>query len=86
MELARRSRGTPRIANRFLKRVRDFAQVQGSGVITPEIAAEALERLEVDYLGLDSASTAASSPPSSRTMPEARWGWIPLPPPWGRRA
>ena len=53
MELARRSRGTPRIANRFLKRVRDFAQVRGSGVITPEIAAEALERLEVDYLGLD---------------------------------
>ena len=53
MELARRSRGTPRIANRFLKRVRDFAQVQGSGVITPEIAAEALERLEVDYIGLD---------------------------------
>ena len=53
MELARRSRGTPRIANRFLKRVRDFAQVQGSVVITPEIAAEALERLEVDYLGLD---------------------------------
>ena len=53
MELARRSRGTPRIANRFLKRVRDFAQVQGSGTITPEIAAEALERLEVDYLGLD---------------------------------
>ena len=53
MELARRSRGTPRIANRFLKRVRDFAQVQGSGVITPAIAAEALERLEVDYLGLD---------------------------------
>lgn len=53
MELARRSRGTPRIANRFLKRVRDFAQVQGSEVITPEIAAEALKRLEVDYLGLD---------------------------------
>ena len=53
MELARRSRGTPRIANRFLKRVRDFAQVQGSGTITPGIAAEALERLEVDYLGLD---------------------------------
>ena len=51
--VTRRSRGTPRIANRFLKRVRDFAQVQGSGVITPEIAAEALERLEVDYLGLD---------------------------------
>lgn len=53
MELARRSRGTPRIANRFLKRVRDFAQVIGDGEITNEVAAEALERLEVDYLGLD---------------------------------
>lgn len=54
MELARRSRGTPRIVNRFLKRVRDFAQVIGDGVITREIAAEALSRLEVDELGLDS--------------------------------
>ena len=54
MELARRSRGTPRIVNRFLKRVRDFAQVIGDGVITKEIAAEALSRLEVDELGLDS--------------------------------
>ena len=53
MEMARRSRGTPRIANRFLKRVRDFAQVQGASLITEDIAAEALERLEVDYLGLD---------------------------------
>lgn len=53
MELARRSRGTPRIANRFLKRVRDFAQVMGEGLITEDIAAEALERQEVDYLGLD---------------------------------
>lgn len=53
MEMARRSRGTPRIANRFLKRVRDFAQVQGAALITEDIAAEALERLEVDYLGLD---------------------------------
>lgn len=53
MELAKRSRGTPRIANRFLKRVRDFAQVIGDGRITDAIAAEALERLEVDYLGLD---------------------------------
>ena len=53
MELAKRSRGTPRIANRFLKRVRDFAQVMGSGEITGEIAAQALDRLEVDYLGLD---------------------------------
>lgn len=54
MELAKRSRGTPRIANRFLKRVRDFAQVIGDGEITDSIAAQALERLEVDYLGLDS--------------------------------
>ena len=53
MELARRSRGTPRIVNRFLKRVRDFAQVIGDGVITKEIAAGALSRLEVDELGLD---------------------------------
>ncbi len=53
MALAQRSRGTPRIANRFLKRVRDFAQVIGSGEITGEITADALERLEVDYLGLD---------------------------------
>ena len=52
-ELARRSRGTPRIANRFLKRVRDFAQVMGDGEITAAIAAEALDRLEVDPMGLD---------------------------------
>ena len=52
-ELAKRSRGTPRIANRFLKRVRDFAQVIGDGRITAEIASQALDRLEVDYLGLD---------------------------------
>lgn len=53
MELARRSRGTPRVANRFLRRVRDFAQVMGNGSIDAETAAMALERLEVDYLGLD---------------------------------
>ena len=52
-ELATRSRGTPRIANRFLRRVRDFAQVLGDGMITGEIAAKALDRLEVDRLGLD---------------------------------
>ncbi|MBC8569219.1 Holliday junction branch migration DNA helicase RuvB [Zongyangia hominis] len=54
VELARRSRGTPRIANRFLKRVRDFAQVIGDGTITKELAALALDKLEVDPLGLDS--------------------------------
>lgn len=52
-EIARRSRGTPRIANRFLKRVRDFAQVEGDGIITKEIANQALSRLEVDEKGLD---------------------------------
>ena len=52
-EIARRSRGTPRIANRLLKRVRDFAQVQGSLIITDEIADSALKMLEVDKVGLD---------------------------------
>ncbi|HET7628337.1 MAG TPA: Holliday junction branch migration DNA helicase RuvB [Bacillales bacterium] len=52
-ELSSRSRGTPRVANRLLKRVRDFAQVDGDGSITAEIAARALERLQVDRLGLD---------------------------------
>jgi len=54
MEIARRSRGTPRIANRMLRRVRDFAQVMAGGVITQQVADEALTRLEVDKLGLDS--------------------------------
>ena len=52
-EIASRSRGTPRIANRMLRRVRDFAQVLGSGVITQAVADEALSRLEIDQLGLD---------------------------------
>lgn len=53
MELARRSRGTPRLANRFLKRVRDFAQIKYDGKITKEVADFALDLLEVDKLGLD---------------------------------
>ncbi len=53
LEIARRSRGTPRIANRMLKRVRDFAQVKCDGVITDEIAAYALDMMEVDKFGLD---------------------------------
>lgn len=53
MELARRSRGTPRLANRLLKRVRDFAQVKYDGRITVEVARFALDLLEVDKLGLD---------------------------------
>ena len=52
-EIASRSRGTPRIANRMLRRVRDFAQVKGNGVITKEIADKALSDMEVDKLGLD---------------------------------
>lgn len=53
MEIARRSRGTPRIANRMLRRVRDFAQVVADGVITRKVANQALLALEVDFLGLD---------------------------------
>ncbi len=53
MELAKRSRGTPRIANRLLRRVRDFADVMGNGIINRETTAMALERLEIDHLGLD---------------------------------
>ena len=51
--IARRSRGTPRIANRLLKRVRDFAQVYTGGMLTKEVAVMALDKLEVDELGLD---------------------------------
>lgn len=53
MEIASRSRGTPRIANRLLKRVRDFAQIKNNGVVTDEIADLALNSLEIDHLGLD---------------------------------
>jgi Holliday junction DNA helicase RuvB len=53
MEIARRSRGTPRVANRILRRVRDFAQVEGDGVITKEVSMHALNMLNVDELGLD---------------------------------
>ena len=53
-EIASRSRGTPRIANRLLRRVRDFAEVTGNGIITRESAADALSRLEIDLTGLDS--------------------------------
>lgn len=53
MEMARRSRGTPRLANRILKRVRDFAQVRYDGIITEEVARTALDLMDVDKLGLD---------------------------------
>ncbi|MDQ0417517.1 Holliday junction DNA helicase RuvB [Croceifilum oryzae] len=53
LEIATRSRGTPRVANRLLKRVRDFVQVQGDGIITGDAARDALDRIQVDRLGLD---------------------------------
>jgi len=53
MEISKRSRGTPRIANRLLRRIRDFAQVKGDGVIDAEIANSALDMLQIDHLGLD---------------------------------
>jgi len=53
-EIARRSRGTPRIANRLLRRIRDFAQVEGEGIIDLSVAQNALKRLEIDAIGLDS--------------------------------
>jgi Holliday junction DNA helicase RuvB len=52
-EIARRSRGTPRVANRLLRRIRDYAQVKGSGFITREVATKALQMLDVDEFGLD---------------------------------
>ena len=54
LEIAARSRGTPRIANRLLKRARDYAEVMGDGIITEEAADLALQRMEIDHLGLDS--------------------------------
>ena len=58
LEIAKRSRGTPRLANRLLKRVRDYAQVRYEGRITAEIASEALDLLEVDRHGLDATDRA----------------------------
>ena len=52
-EVAKRARGTPRVANRLLRRVRDYAQVRADGVVTAQVAADALALLEVDRLGLD---------------------------------
>jgi holliday junction DNA helicase RuvB len=52
-QIALRSRGTPRVANRLLRRVRDYAQVRAEGIVTPEVATDALSRLEIDGLGLD---------------------------------
>ncbi len=56
-ELARRARGTPRVANRLLRRVRDYAQVRANGIVTEAVAQEALEMLDVDHFGLDEMDT-----------------------------
>lgn len=75
VELARRSRGTPRLANRLLKRVRDFAQVKYDGRITEDVAVFALDLLEVDKYGLDQSDRRIL-----RTIIEkfagGRWDWI----------
>ncbi|HLM67598.1 MAG TPA: Holliday junction DNA helicase RuvB C-terminal domain-containing protein, partial [Longimicrobium sp.] len=57
MEIARRSRGTPRVANRLMRRVRDYAQVRAEGVITKDVADAALQMLDVDEFGLDEMDT-----------------------------
>ncbi len=98
LEIATRSRGTPRIANRLLKRVRDFAEVVGDGVITEEVAKLALDRLEIDRLGLDmvdrrlrltvSASTwwiGGCFSRSSRILTAVRWALTPSRRPSGKR-
>ena len=85
LEIASRSRGTPRIANRMLKRVRDFAQVASDGKITYEAAKKALDRMEVDELGLDANDRRmllTMNPLLSRRPPSA---WRRWPRPSGRR-
>lgn len=84
LEMARRSRGTPRVANRLLKRVRDFAQVMGNGVIDGQTAKGALRRMDIDEIGLDEMDRGLCAP-SSRCTAAAPWGWRPLPPRWAKR-
>ena len=75
-ELARRSRGTPRLANRLLKRVRDFAQVRFDGVITKDVANQALDLLDVDKMGLDHVDRSMLDTIIYNSA-AGRWGWIP---------
>ena len=79
LELARRSRGTPRLANRLLKRVRDFAQVKYDGVITKEVANYALDLLDVDKYGLDHIDRGILLTRSKNSRAD-RWGLTRLPP------
>ena len=74
LEMAKRSRGTPRLANRLLKRVRDFAQVKYDGKITKEVADFAMDLLEVDRYGLDQTDRLLNG------FQEDLWGWIPCQP------
>ena len=73
-EIARRSRGTPRLANRLLKRVRDFAQVRHDGSIDEDIAAEALAFFEVDHLGLDAMDNKILDHARRDVLAAGRWG------------
>ena len=77
-EIAKRSRGTPRIANRFLRRVRDFAEVMGNGRITADIAKIALNRMDVDKLGLDSSRQTSADNDNKKAMTVAQWDLKPL--------
>lgn len=76
MEIARRSRGTPRIANRMLKRVRDYAQVRGGGVISLDVAREAIAMQGVDELGLDKVDRAVLGTMMDK-FGGGRSGWTP---------
>ena len=77
MEIARRSRGTPRIANRMLKRVRDYAQVRGGGVISLDVAREAIAMQGVDELGLDKVDRAVLGTMMDKFGGGPRRGWTP---------
>ena len=83
LEIASRSRGTPRIANRMLKRVRDYAQVRAEGTITYEVARDALNMLDVDELGLDRVDRNMLATMMDK-FGGGPWAWIPWPPPPGR--
>ena len=73
-ELAKRSRGTPRVANRFLKRIRDFATVLGDGIIDRDVALMGLKRMDVDALGLDELDPVCCVR-SLKCTTAARWVW-----------
>lgn len=84
LEMAKCSRGTPRVANRLLKRARDFAAVLGDGVIDESIAREALQRMGIDDTGLDEMDRGLLRA-IIECMAAARLVWRPLPPRWERK-